>query len=72
MCRLIIWLDVKSSITDEEWDLMYAGEDGTNTFAIDLVNGTFSRNSVSHIHYTIGDKTIDEMFKIVRNEVERG
>ena len=65
-------LDVKSSITDEEWNLMYAGEDGTNTFAIDLVNGTFSRNSVSHIHYTIGDKTIDEMFKIVRSEVKRG
>lgn len=61
-------LDVKSKVSKEEWDMMYAGEDGTNTFAIDLVDGTFSRNSVSQIKYPIGDKTIDEMFEIIRKE----
>ena len=49
---------------------MYAGEDGTNTFAIDFVDGTFARNSVSRIKYIIGDKTIDEMFEIIKNEVK--
>lgn len=63
-------LDVKSKVSKEEWDMMYAGEDGTNTFAIDLVDGTFARNSVSQIKYPIGDKTIDEMFKIIKNEVK--
>lgn len=61
-------LDVKSKVSKEEWDMMYAGEDGTNTFAIDLVDGTFSRNSVSQIKYPIGDKTIDEMFEIIKKE----
>lgn len=61
-------LNVKSKVSKEEWDMMYAGEDGTNTFAIDLVDGTFSRNSMSQIKYTIGDKTIDEMFEIIRKE----
>ena len=62
-------LNVKSKVSKEEWDMMYAGEDGTNTFAIDLVDGTFSRNSVSQIKYPIGDKTIDEMFETIKNEV---
>ena len=65
-------LNVKSKVSKEEWDMMYAGEDGTNTFAIDLVDGTFSRNSVSQIKYPIGDKTIDEMFEIIKNEVKNG
>ena len=63
-------LNIKSKISKEEWDMMYAGDDGTNTFAIDLVDGTFARNSVSRIKYTIGDKTIDEMFEIIKNEVK--
>ena len=63
-------LDVKSKVSKKEWDMMYAGEDGTNTFAIDLVDGTFARNSVSRIKYTIGDKTIDEMFETIKNEVK--
>ena len=65
-------LNVKSKVSKEEWDMMYAGEDGTNTFAIDLVDGTFSRNSVSQIKYPIGDKAIDEMFEIIKNEVKNG
>ena len=65
-------LDVKSKVSKEEWDMMYAGEDGTNTFAIDLVDGTFSRNSMSQIKYPIGDKSIDEMFKIIKNENKKG
>lgn len=64
-------LDVKNSgiLTDDEWEQFYAGDDGTLTFYIDLVKGAFARNSMSQIVYPIGDKTIDEMFDIVKKEV---
>ena len=44
------------------------GDDGSVTFAMDLVNGTFSSNSMSNIQYSIGDMTIDEMFQIILDE----
>lgn len=56
-------LQVRRLLTDEEWDFFYMGDDGTMTFAINLVDGTFSPNSISTEKYEIGDKTIDEMFK---------
>ena len=62
-------LHMRDKLTDEEWELYYAGEDGTVTFYIDLVSGTFARSSLSEIHYPIGNKSIDEMFQIVREEV---
>lgn len=62
-------LYMRDKLTDEEWELYYAGEDGTVTFYIDLVSGTFARSSLSEIHYPIGDKSIDDMFRIVREEV---
>ena len=62
-------LHMRDKLTDEEWELYYAGEDGTVTFYIDLVSGIFARSSLSEIHYPIGDKSIDDMFRIVREEV---
>lgn len=62
-------LHMRDKLTDEEWELYYAGEDGTVTFYIDLVSGTFARSSLSEIHYPIGNKSIDDMFQIVREEV---
>ena len=62
-------LHMRDKLTDEEWELYYAGEDGTVTFYIDLISGTFARSSLSEIHYPIGDKSIDEMFQIIREEV---
>ena len=44
------------------------GDDGSVTFAMDLVNGTFSLNSMSTKQYPIGDMTIDEMFQIIKEE----
>lgn len=62
-------LHLKDKLTKEEWDTFYGGDDGTQTFFIDLVKGVFAKNSLSRIVYTIGDKTIDEMFEIIKNEV---
>ena len=63
-------LCIRERVSEQEWNLLYGGDDGTVTFFIDLVKGVFARSSVSHITYTIGDKTIDEMFEIIRNEVK--
>lgn len=59
-------LKVKRFLSEEEWNLNYMGDDGTMTFAINLVNGTFSRNSMSNEGWEIGNKTLEEMLQIVR------
>lgn len=63
-------LHMGDKLSDEEWEVFYAGDDGTVTFYIDLVNGTFARSSLSEIHYPIGELTIDEMFQVIQKEVE--
>ena len=64
-------LCIKDRLTDKEWEMFYGGDDGTVTFFIDLVKCVFARSSLSPITYPIGDKTIDEMFEIIRKEVEK-
>jgi hypothetical protein len=44
------------------------GDDGKYTFYIDLVDGTYAKNSVSHIRYPINGKTIDEMFQHISGQ----
>ena len=61
-------LHLKDRLNEKEWETFYGGDDGTVTFFIDLVKGVFARSSLSPITYPIGDKTIDEMFEIIRNE----
>ena len=68
----ITQLNMRDKFSDEDWEMFYAGDDGTVTFYIDLVSGTFARSSLSNIHYPIGNKSIDEMFQIVREEVVNG
>lgn len=65
-------LHIKDRLSDKEWGMFYGGDDGTVTFFIDLVKGVFARNSLSQITYPIGDKTIDEMFEIVKKENKKG
>lgn len=62
-------LDVKRLMSEEEWETFYMGDDGSFTFYIDMVDGTFGKNSLTpkDKRIPIGDKTIDEMFEIVRN-----
>lgn len=59
-------LDVKRLIDEDKWDEFYMGDDGNYTFYIDLVEGTFAKNSLSMERWPIMDN-IDDMFNKVRN-----
>lgn len=65
-------LHIKDRLSDKEWEMFYGGDDGTVTFFIDLVKGVFAKSSLSRIVYTIGDKTIDEMFEVIKEEIKKG
>jgi hypothetical protein len=58
-------LEVRRLLTDEQWAEFYGGDDGTFTFFINLVEGYFSKNSLSEVKYPIGDLSMDEMFEII-------
>ena len=58
-------LNVRRLLSDEQWNEFYGGDDGTFTFFINLVDGYFAKNSLSDIHYPIGDLSMDEMFKVI-------
>ena len=65
-------LHIKDRLSEKEWENFYGGDDGTVTFFIDLVKGVFARSSLSQITYPIGDKTMDEMFEVIKKEVASG
>ena len=65
-------LYVKRLLSEEQWNEFYGGDDGTFTFFINLVDGYFAKNSLSQIHYPIGDLTMDEMFNIILQNNKRG
>lgn len=60
-------LDVRKLLTDEEWDEFYAGDEGTSTFYIDLVEKKFAKNSTAPFderYDLIG--SVDEMFRRIK------
>lgn len=61
-------------VDDGTWEHIFQGEDGTSTFFINLVDGTFGKNSLStkEERIPIGDKSIDEMFEIVKGGMRIG
>lgn len=61
-------LMVRDLLSDDEWALCYQGNDGTSTFAIDLVDGVFGMNSMAdkEHQYPIMD-SIDDMFDKIKN-----
>ena len=61
-------MNLKRFLTKEEWERFYQGDDGTSTFFINLVDETFGINSLTtkEQRKPIGDKSIDEMFREVR------
>jgi len=60
-------LNVKSLLSDEEWEEFYMGSDSEFTFYLDMVEGTFGKNSLAPVNerYPIMD-SIDEMFEKIR------
>lgn len=58
-------LDVKRLLSDEDWNEFYMGDDGMYTFYLDLVEGTFGKNSLATERYPITNN-IDDMFEKIR------
>ena len=54
--------DVKRLMSEEDWEEFYMGDDGNYTFYIDMVDGTFGKNSLATERYPIMDD-IDLMFQ---------
>lgn len=63
----ITQLDIKWLMDEEDWEEFYMGDDGNYTFYIDMVDGTFGKNSLATKRYSIMDN-IDEMFQKILNE----
>ena len=59
-------LDVKRLMSEEDWEEFYMGDDGNYTFYIDMVDGTFGKNSLATERYPIMDD-IDLMFQKILN-----
>ena len=55
--------------SDKPWDEFYSGDDGMNTYYIDMVERKFARSSTADFdkRYDLLDN-VDEMFKAIRNE----
>lgn len=60
-------LNVKRLLTEEEWSEFFMGKDGNFTFYLDLVEGTFGKNSLATKRYPILDN-IDDMFQKIISE----
>lgn len=62
-------LDVKNTlnISDDIWEELYQGDDGTHTFYMDLVRGTYARSSVVEDCFEIGNLTCEEMLYNIKN-----
>lgn len=60
-------LNVQKHLPEEQWEEFYMGSDGAFTFYIDMVDGTFGKNSLATVRYPIMD-SIDEMFQKILNE----
>ena len=60
-------LHVKNLLTEEQWNEFYAGDDGTITYYIDLVNKQFARSSTAPFdkRYPLMDN-VDDMFNFIR------
>lgn len=56
-------LDIKSSLTDEEWGVFYMGDEGKHSMYIDAVEGKFARTSRSEKRVSWDDTGLIEYFK---------
>ena len=58
-------LDMKSKLSEKEWDALYMGDEGQYTFFIDAVNKKFAVSSLTEEKYDLMDN-VDGMFRKVR------
>lgn len=62
---------VRTLLTNEEWEEFYAGDDGTCSMFVDMVNKTFARSSTTQLEtmQPIMDN-LDDMFKFVKDNLD--
>ena len=62
-------LGVKRLLSDSEWNEFYQGDDGTNTYYIDMVERKFAKSSTAPFdkRYDLLN-SVDDMFRVIRNE----
>lgn len=58
-------LDVKSILSEKEWNEFYQGDDGTATMYVDLVKKQFAKTSTSSKRFDLLDN-IEYMFNVVK------
>lgn len=58
-------LDVKRLLSEDQWSEFFMGQDSEFTFYIDMVEGTFGKNSLATERYPIMDN-VDDMFEKIR------
>lgn len=62
-------LDIKRIMPKDKWDLYYQGGDGQSTMFIDMVEGTFSKSSISNKRYNLDAiRCLDDALRIVQDE----
>lgn len=66
-CLAVKQLNMKDKLSEEDWNKLYMGEDGTTTFFIDAVNEKFAKSSTETEYKDINGKSIDEMFNEITN-----
>lgn len=69
-------LDVKKILfrnNDEEWNEFFMGDDGNYSLYVDLVKGTFSKNSCMPVdeRFPIGDMTLTDMLAFLKNKYNK-
>ena len=64
-------LNIKKKLPKETWDTFYMGDDGSFTFYIDMVNQTFSKNSIQKNKTHPILPNVEEMFKQIQKEKEK-
>ena len=60
-------LEVKRIMSDKDWNEFYMGDDGGFTHALDMVDGTFAKSSLSTENFPIMDNA-EDMFKFIQKK----
>ena len=61
----LLQLNIQEQLAKDVWEECYMGDDGKHTMYIDLVKGTYSKNSLSEERFELLDN-IESMFKHVK------
>lgn len=62
-------LDVRSLLTEEQWNQFYMGNDGVSTMYVDMVQEQFARCSTSYKRYPLLED-VREMLEVIHKERE--